>query len=67
MGMAQVTKLEKILTRIKGFSGLIEGITRVSIHTNLSWSNEVLIEKGYTPISTLLHPPPTQGKYVLIL
>ena len=36
MGMAQVTKLERILTWIKGFSGLIEGITRVSIHTNLS-------------------------------
>ena len=35
-GMARVTKLEKILTRIKGFSGLVEGITRVSIHTNLS-------------------------------
>ena len=35
-GMARVTKLEKILTQIKGFSGLVEGITRVSIHTNLS-------------------------------
>ena len=35
MGMARVTKLERILTRIKGFSGLIEGITRVSIPTNL--------------------------------
>ena len=35
-GMAQVKKLERILTRITGFSGLVEGITRVSILTNLS-------------------------------
>ena len=36
MGMARVIKLERILTQIKGFLGLIEGITRVSIPTNLS-------------------------------
>ena len=35
MGMARVTKLERILTQIKGFLGLIEGITQVSIPTNL--------------------------------
>ena len=34
--MARVTKLERILTRIMGFSGLVEGITRVSVLTNLS-------------------------------
>ena len=34
--MARVTELERLLTWIMGFLGLIEGITRVSIHTNLS-------------------------------
>ena len=34
--MVRVIKLERLLTRIMGFLGLIEGITRVSIHTNLS-------------------------------
>ena len=66
-GMARVTKLERILTPVMGFSGLVEDITRISTHTNLSLSNEVLNQKGYTPISTLLHPPPARGKYVLIL
>ena len=55
--MVRVIELERLLTRIMGFLGPIEGVTRVSIHTNLSWSNEVLIKKGYTPIFTLLHPP----------
>ena len=36
MGMARVTKLERILTQIKGFLGLIEGITQVSIPTYFS-------------------------------
>ena len=35
-GLVRVTELERLLTRIKGFSGLIEGITRVSILANLS-------------------------------
>ena len=35
-GMAQVTKLERILTLITGLSGLVEDITRVSVHTNLN-------------------------------
>ena len=35
-GMARVTKLERILTRIMGFLGLVEDITQVSIHTNLN-------------------------------
>ena len=61
-GMARVTKLEMILTRIMGFPGLVEGITRVSVHTNLNQSNEVLKQKGYTPISTLLHKH-HQGTY----
>ena len=65
--MVWATKLERILTRIMGFSGPVENLTQVSVCTNLSQSNEVLNEKEYTPISTLLHPPPTRGKYVLIL
>ena len=28
-GMARVTKLERILTQIMGFSGLVEGITQI--------------------------------------
>ena len=35
-GMVQVTKLERLLTRIMSFSGLVEDITQVSVHTNLN-------------------------------
>ena len=40
-----------------GFSGSVGGLTQVSVCTNLSEGNKVLNEKGYTPISTLLHVP----------
>ena len=65
--MAQVTKLERLLTQSSGLLGPVKGLTRVNIIANSSQSNEVLKQKEYTPISTLLHPPPARGKYFLIL
>ena len=49
--MTRVTKLKRKLTLIKGFSGLVEGITRVSVDANLSQGTKVLKIKRYTPIS----------------
>ena len=47
--MARVTKLGRLLTRISGLLGPVKDITRVSVITNSSQSNEVPIQKRIYP------------------
>ena len=47
--MARVTELERLLTQIRGLSGPVKDITRVSIIANSSKNNEVLNRKRIHP------------------
>ena len=60
--MARVTELGRLLTRISGLLGPVKDITRVSVITHSSQSNEVPIQKRIYPYFHLVTPSPHPGK-----